>query len=225
MELYLIRHGEPEWVLDGLNIVDPPLTARGHEQAQAMAATIGSVHFDEVLVSPLVRARQTAAPLLAEQDRAEVIDGWLEEIRSPLWHGTPREKAEAAFRDERAKPAVERWGGLDGGEPVSDFVERIHLGASLFLAERGITRVDHELPVWQIDEPERRWCIVAHAGVNSVLICHLLGLAPTPWEWERFVLGHASISRLEAMELGDGWTFCLTAMGVVEHIAAGDRTR
>ena len=30
-------HGEPEWVLDGLNVDNPPLTARGHRQAEAMA--------------------------------------------------------------------------------------------------------------------------------------------------------------------------------------------
>ena len=26
MEIVLIRHGEPEWVLDGLNVDNPPLT-------------------------------------------------------------------------------------------------------------------------------------------------------------------------------------------------------
>lgn len=225
MELYLVRHGEPEWVLDGLNVVDPPLTERGHRQAKAMAESIANVHFDEVLVSPLVRARQTAAPLYAAQGREEQIEPWLEEIRSPLWQGTPREKAEAAYQEERSRRAADRWKGLEGGEPVRDFVDRIHLGATLFLAERGIRRVDQDLPVWQIDEPERRICLVAHAGVNSVLICHLLGLSPTPWEWERFVLGHASVSRLEAMQLGDGWTFGLTSMGLVEHIPVEERTR
>jgi len=225
VELYLIRHGEPEWVLEGLNVVDPPLTERGHRQAKAMAESIAAVHFDEVLVSPLVRARQTAAPLLAAQGREELIDPWLEEIRSPLWHGTPREKADAAYREERAKKASDRWSGLDGGEAVRDFVDRIHLGASLFLAEHGITRLDHELPVWQIERPEQRLCLVAHAGVDSVIICHLLGLQPTPWEWERFVLGHSSISRIEAMQLGDGWTFCLTALGIVDHLDVEDRTR
>lgn len=225
MELYLVRHGEPEWVLNGLNVVDPPLTARGHRQATAMAAAIGHVHFDEVLVSPLVRARQTAAPLLATQQRTEIVEPWLEEIRSPLWHGTPQEKSEAAYREQRARPAAERWQGIEGGEPVRDFVDRIHLGARLFLAERGITRADHELPVWQIDRPDQRICLVAHAGVNSVVISHVLGLQPTPWEWDRFVLGHASVSRIEALQLGDGWTFSLTALGGAEHIAVTDRTR
>ena len=39
------------------------------------------------------------------------------------------------------------------------------------------------------------------------------------------MLGHASISRLEAMPLGDGYTFCLTELCDVEHLAADDRTR
>jgi 2,3-bisphosphoglycerate-dependent phosphoglycerate mutase len=39
------------------------------------------------------------------------------------------------------------------------------------------------------------------------------------------VLGHASVSRVEAIQLGDGWTFCLTALGGVEHIPLDERTR
>ena len=65
---------------------------------------------------------------------------------------------------------------------------------------------------------------VAHAGTNSVLICHLLGLAPTPWEWERFVIGHATISRLEALQLGDGFTFSLTRLADNSHLQSSDYT-
>jgi probable phosphoglycerate mutase len=39
------------------------------------------------------------------------------------------------------------------------------------------------------------------------------------------VLRHASISRLEAIPLGDGYTFSLTALSEVEHIPVADRTR
>ena len=78
--------------------------------------------------------------------------------------------------------------------------------------------------MWEIDEPGQRLAFVAHAGTNSVLICHLLGLAPTPWEWERFVIGHASISRVSALRLGDGWTFSLTRLSDCEHLGTDDRT-
>jgi probable phosphoglycerate mutase len=56
-------------------------------------------------------------------------------------------------------------------------------------------------------------------------MCHLLGLQPTPWEWDRFVFGHASVSRLEALPVHDGYTFSLTALSSLEHIPRDDRTR
>ena len=225
MEIVLIRHGQPEWVRDGLAVVDPPLTELGHRQAERLAAALGDESFDEVLVSPLVRARQTAAPLLAALGRPEEIDPWLEEIRDPKWHGSPAEKAAEAYAELRGRKAEDRWHGLSGGESVRDFVDRIHLGASMFLAERGITPTELDLPVWNIDKPGRRIALVAHAGTNSVTIGHLLGLQPTPWEWDRFVLGHTSVSRIEAMPLDDGHTFTLTKLSDLEHLDRDDRTR
>jgi 2,3-bisphosphoglycerate-dependent phosphoglycerate mutase len=225
MEIVLVRHAEPEWVREGLSVSNPPLTDRGHRQAERLAEILAGQAFDEIVVSPLLRARQTAAPLLATVRRDEVVDPWLEEIRDPGWHGTPAEKAEQAYREMRERPIDHRWNGLDGGEPVRDFTDRIRLGASLFLAERGVHRLEHDLPVWRVESPGARILLVAHAGTNSVTICHLLGLEPTPWEWDRFVLGHASISRLEALPVHDGFTFSLTKLSDVEHLAPNDRTR
>jgi 2,3-bisphosphoglycerate-dependent phosphoglycerate mutase len=153
------------------------------------------------------------------------VDPWLEEIRNPLWHGTPQERSIEAYRQERLRASHERWEGIEGGEPPREFVERIRLGCSLFLSERGVTRQESELPMWSIAEPGRRIAIVAHAGTNSVSMCHLLGLSPTPWEWDRFVLGHASVSRLEAMEMGDGFSFSLTRLSDTEFLPLHDRTR
>jgi probable phosphoglycerate mutase len=175
-------------------------------------------------VSPLLRTRQTAEPILSELKRDEVIQPWLEEIRSPIWHGSPGERAAKAYKQERERNARERWHGLEGGEPVKDFVARIHLGAEKFLAEHGVYRIEHELPVWHIEDPGERIACVAHAGTNSTVICHLLGLTPTPWEWERFVLGHASITKLEAFKIGDGYTFALSPLSDLEHIPSEDRT-
>jgi probable phosphoglycerate mutase len=225
MEIVLIRHGEPEWVRDGLAVVDPPLTERGHRQAERLADYLSDERFDEVLVSPLVRARQTATPLLAALGVAEAIDPWLEEIRDPMWHGSPAEKAAEAYAELRGRPAEERWHGLEGGESIREFVGRIRSGASSFLAARGVVRAEVDLPVWQIAEPGARIALVAHAGTNSVTIGHLLGLEPTPWEWDRFVLGHTSVSRVEALPLEDGYTFSLTKLSDLEHLDRDQRTR
>lgn len=225
MEIVLVRHAEPEWVRDGLNVVNPPLTERGHRQAERLAEALVDEHFDEVFVSPLTRARQTAAPLLAAWGRDEVVGPWLEEIRDPGWHGTPAEKAEQAYREMRERPVDHRWAGIEDGEPVRDFVDRIRLGVTLFLAERGVERAEHDLPVWKILEPGARILLIAHAGTNSVTMSHLLGLDPTPWEWDRFVIGHASISRLEAIEVHHSHTFSLTKLSDTEHLDPADRTR
>ncbi|NNE11300.1 MAG: histidine phosphatase family protein [Ilumatobacter sp.] len=225
MEIVLIRHGQPEWVREGMQIVDPPLTDLGHEQAELMAEALVGEEFDEVLVSPLQRARQTAAPLYRKLGRPETVEPWLEEIRDPGWHGTPREKAQQAYEELYGRTARDRWEGLVGGESIREFTERIHSGAAGFLAERGITRVEHELPIWSPGELGRKIALVAHAGTNSVTIGHLLGLDPTPWEWDRFVIGHASISRVEALPLHDGWTFSLTSLSGAEHLPPGRRSR
>jgi len=225
MEIVLIRHGEPEWVRDGLAVVDPPLTERGHRQAERLADYLSDERFDEFLVSPLVRARQTASPLLEALGIAEVIDPWLEEIRDPMWHGSPAEKAAEAYAELKGRPAEDRWHGLEGGESIREFVGRIRAGASSFLADRGVRRSEVDLPVWQIAEPGARIALVAHAGTNSVTIGHLLGLEPTPWEWDRFVLGHTSISRVEALPLEDGYTFSLSKLSDLEHLDRDQRTR
>jgi probable phosphoglycerate mutase len=114
---------------------------------------------------------------------------------------------------------------LSGGESVSEFVARIRSGCSEFLLRHGVRRQDTLLPVWDIDDPKTSFVFVAHAGTNSVIICHLLGLEPTPWEWERFVIGHASMTTIKAIKLGDGYTFSLENLSDLEHLALTDRTR
>lgn len=227
MEIVLIRHAQPQWAKDGINFDNPPLTDTGFRQADLLARWLAAEHFDEVLVSPLVRARQTAQPWLDATERPLVLAPWLEEIRSPVWQGTPEERAVEAYRAERAKASHERWSGLDGGESVMDFVDRINVGARLFLEERGVSRIDSDLPVWEASDSFRQGhkiALVAHAGTISVTICHLLGLQPTPWEWERFTIGHATISRVRVFELGDGVTFGLSRLAADEHLPADLRT-
>ncbi len=224
MEIVFIRHGEPEWVRDGFNVDNPPLTERGHRQAARMAEALAGEHFDEVYCSPLVRTRQTAAPLFAALGRDEQIAPWLEEIRNPIWSGTPSEIADEAYREQRERASHDRWRGLDGGESPRDFVDRIHLGCTMWLEERGVRRLDSDFSLWEVDRPDWRIALVAHAGTNSVSLCHLLGVPPVPWEWDRFVIGHASISRVRTLQMGDGHTFSLTKLSDVEHLDRTDRT-
>ena len=225
MEFVLIRHAQPEWVKDGLSIVNPPLSTLGFRQADVLGERLKDDRFDHVFVSPLLRACQTAAPLLKHHHRPQIIEPWLEEIREPAWHGQPAEVTIKAYNDDAQANAGDRWSGLSGGEAVSDFVARIRAGCTDFLARNGVRRQETNLPVWDIDDPTTSFVFVAHAGTNSVIICHLLGLEPTPWEWERFVIGHASMTTIKAIKLGDGYTFSLENLSDLEHLPMVDRTR
>ena len=227
MEIVIIRHAQPEWVKDGLSVDNPPLTELGFQQAEFLARELGEEHFDEVLVSPLVRTQQTAAPILRAMKKQLVIEPWLEEIRNPIWHGTPQEKADAAWKAEKTKASHERWSGIDGGEPVSEFVARINEGVASFLQRQGLVRTDKDLPVWEATSDfveDKKIALVCHAGTGSVSICHMLGFPATPWEWERLVIGHATINRISTLSLADGLTFGLTQLSGNHHLPIDMRT-
>jgi probable phosphoglycerate mutase len=59
--VYLARHGETEWTLNGQHTgrTDIPLTARGEEDARRLGERLRGLSFALVLTSPLGRARRT----------------------------------------------------------------------------------------------------------------------------------------------------------------------
>ena len=62
LTVHLVRHGETEWNRDGRcqGVTDIPLTAKGLEQAEAVAGTFTDKRPGLVLSSPLQRALETA---------------------------------------------------------------------------------------------------------------------------------------------------------------------
>ena len=62
MIFYVARHGETEWnALDKVcGRTDIPLTEKGMEQAKAMGEKLKGEKIDLVVVSPMIRAQQTA---------------------------------------------------------------------------------------------------------------------------------------------------------------------
>ena len=90
LQLYLVRHGETAWSLNGQHTgrTDLGLTAHGEDQARALAPRLREIEFDRVLMSPRLRARQTCelaglgARSLVEPDLAEWDYGDYEGQRS-----------------------------------------------------------------------------------------------------------------------------------------------
>ena len=61
-EIWLVRHGETSWSLDGRHTgcTDVPLTAEGERQGEAVGRRLAGRVFARVLTSPLTRAVETA---------------------------------------------------------------------------------------------------------------------------------------------------------------------
>ena len=232
MQIVLVRHGQPEWTLDGLGVINPPLTRTGARQAQLTADRLAaevadgrSKPFDEVLVSPIVRAQQTAAPICAALDTTPTTAEWLAEIRNPdAWDGTPAEEIEEVFATARHRHLDDLWDGLPGGESFRAFHRRVTSGLRRWLVAQGATPAAPFPALWNLPATDRRVLIVAHAGTNAVILTGLLGIEPVPWEWERFVTFHASVTELRPTALGGAHAFSLYRLSDLSHLPTDFQT-
>jgi len=150
----------------------------------------------------------------------------LKELSLPFGDGQLEEHVIKMFQESRARPPEEWWDGIQGGESFRDFHTRVTASMRAILEERSIVPDrEHRSHLWHVESDPQRIVIVAHAGTNSVALGWLLGLAPTPWEWERLVLGHASLARVKAIPLAGEHVFSLRTFNDLEHLAPEQRTR
>ncbi len=69
MELFLVRHGETTWNKEGryYGHSDVPLSDKGIAQAKELGNYFRKIEFDKVIVSPLIRAVDTAKELTDQE--------------------------------------------------------------------------------------------------------------------------------------------------------------
>lgn len=217
MQLTLIRHGQPQWTVDGKGQNDPRLSDLGVSQAEALVHALDDPP-DRLLVSTMRRAIETVAPLEEKWGMsAERLD-WLREIHVPeSWHGAPVDWLEQQFRSARDRIPEEWWEGLPGGESFRDFHRRVVTGIEQSLQEWGVTRASHE-QLWSVENRDHHVVVVAHGGTNSTILARLLNIEPVPWEWDRFAMNHASLSTLATAPVGKERVFSLVRHSDVNHL-------
>lgn len=223
MEIVLVRHGQPAWIgPDGGAVNDPGLTELGRYQARAVAERLRSLPGPTALLtSSARRARETAEPVAEATGLEPTVESWIHEIRFPdAWDGTPAEEVGRLLRDSRWRTREQWWQGVEGGESFGDFHLRVTEGLERTLSSYGVTR-DPEDPdhLWAVPDDVPRLLLVAHAGTNSVVLGHLLGLRPMPWEWERFASNHASVTVLDTTHIATGSIWSLQLFSGVAHLA------
>jgi phosphohistidine phosphatase len=142
MNLFLLRHGlavERE-EFDYASDADRPLTPKGRKQLRTIAAALRKMelHFDVILSSPLVRARETAEIIAAELKSRKRLS-----LADELKPGTDAKRL--VHKLAHQKPAAKNI-LLVGHEP--DFSELIsllvagHVGAGFALKKGGLAHLE-----------------------------------------------------------------------------------
>lgn len=224
MDLFLVRHGQPDWAPDRVARNDPGLTELGHEQANRVGHRLESLEgVDELWASSMSRALETSDPVSDHLGMDREIFDWLREIQNPPeWEGSPVDVIEKAFEHANFREMDAMWDGLPGGESFRDFHGRVVNGLVETMDSHGVHPLGpDDRHLWTVDDPDRRVVIVAHAGTNAVILGHLLGLDPVPWEWDRFRQPHTGVSRLTTFRVSTGWAFSLRQLGDVTHLHPG----
>ena len=165
--LYLIRHGATEGNHEKRykGSIDVPLSEEGIEQVKRTAgfikAELQGEPLSAVYASPLSRALDSAALIAAPYGLEPVVDNELRERHFGIWEGM-------AWADINEKYPLEfrRWADnpLDhspvGGESSIEVRDRFVPAVEKIIARHADEKV----------------AIVAHGGVNRVILCHLLGI-------------------------------------------------
>jgi broad specificity phosphatase PhoE len=141
--ILFVRHGETEANRQRLALgrADPALTERGVEQADALAGRLASLEVATVYASPLLRARQTAAPIAAAVGAEVVVDDRLIELDYGEWDGRSFPDLP---KDELARWRTDPTFAPPGGESLRTVATRgasEELGWRMFLDLASITRI------------------------------------------------------------------------------------
>lgn len=91
MDVYVTRHGETEFNKRDLvcgGLTDIPLAEKGRMQAEALRAKIKDIPITKIIVSPLIRARETAS-ILSDGIIPIIVDERLVEEKFGPYEGGP----------------------------------------------------------------------------------------------------------------------------------------
>ena len=200
LTLHLVRHGETTHSADGYfaGDIDPPLTDAGRAMAEAVARLAPELALSALYVSPKLRARQTAEPIVRASGLQPVVDDGLREIAYGAWEGRKETEIKAdepeAFAAWSADPALV---APPAGESAFAIAAR---------ALPVILRARREHPNGNV-------LFVSHKATIRVMVCALLGV-PLGRFRDRVACPTASLTTFEFGERGG----MLTRLGDVSHL-------
>lgn len=149
-KIYFVRHGESQWNVEDkiCGQTDIPLTERGHAQAEETGRRIveKGITAAEILCSPLLRAKDTAAHISQVTGIPLKVEPRLTEQNFGIWEGTSPRISEPFCQAKK------------------QFLSRYETGESMFqLAQRIYNLLD------ELKETGQDYILVAHNGISRVV--------------------------------------------------------
>ena len=179
MELLLIRHALPVRIEGADGPADPPQPQHSHPPARALAVWLAPEPIDRLYVSPLTRARETAAPLAEARGMEPVVEDGVAEFDKDADSYVPMEELKASG-DPRWHEIVD--GGYFGDTSPDEFQSTVVRAVERIIA----------------DNPGGRVAVVCHGGVINAYLAHVLDLDDLLF----FEPAYTSISRVVASRRG-----------------------
>jgi broad specificity phosphatase PhoE len=189
--LVLVRHGETE----GQSSIryhgrtDVPLSELGRAQMRAARAEIlkrhGSVDFNRVFTSPLIRASEGARLIAGDAAQLATIEDFAE-VHFGIFEGLTADEIRERHPDDYVKWNADRLASsytYPGGENRAEFIERVGRG------------VEQMLRLWSpAADAESKALIVAHRGVVRTIVHRLTDHQPT-----------VELGSIHVLEFEDSW--------------------
>jgi broad specificity phosphatase PhoE len=203
--ILIARHGQSDWNQERRwqGHADRPLTARGREQAQALAARLAHIELDAIYSSDLNRARDTGAVVAESQglELRQLPD--LREVDVGSWSGLTRAEAEERFPEGFARWR-DGYPGWKDGETYEAMTDRVLRAVDEIAAEHEGGRV----------------LVVSHGGPIRAMHAAALGLDVHAYRRLRPVEPNA---RLSAVCFVDGKLTELCPAGEIDALIARDQ--
>jgi putative nucleotidyltransferase with HDIG domain len=164
--LYLIRHGEVDFggVKRCIGRTDTPLSERGKKQAERLKVFFIGKGLTALYAGPAQRTRLTADIISQGRWPVQICDG-LAEIDMGDWEGLTFAEIRERFPDLYAQR---------GRNPAEHFPPNGEAPAHVQI--RAAAAIDRILT-----QSEGNIAVVAHSGINRLLLCKYRNLAPEDW--------------------------------------------
>lgn len=194
MQLYIIRHGDPDYAHD-------TLTELGQKEAEALVPRLLHIQPSDIYASPLRRAQETAAPSCKALNMEFSIEDWMTESMDYMQHC---DLDDAAKQDAGYTVTLADGAKLikDIAPERTDAVKEMIRHSDEFLAQHGYVREGFR---YRAAEPNgRKICCFCHGGFGSAWIAHLLGMYPV-FNWYHFAIHTTSVTKFNFYENESGF--------------------